>query len=210
MTVVPTEPVRPDRSVDRRILLVTVVVLFTVGGFIVGRIEAPSPASSPRPSAGISSLGPLATSAALSSPVVQPAVIPPDMESAAAAILAQGSWALCETSGGLRCEPLASMELTASEAAQASTAWPRLTPVVASAGEVVIAAPSSSLDYALFVSLDPSTRPTLLDPAVTVHGVAFLDLGPDLPEGHYVVMVARVPGQGSYDKFDAAGLIVGR
>jgi hypothetical protein len=209
--VIPVERVRPDRPVDRGLLVVAVGVLVAVGGFIVGRqSEAPSATPSPLVSADTSTPSPMATIAALSTPLVRAAVIPPEVESLATAILAQGSWALCETSGGLRCQPLRSVELTASEAAQARTAWPRLTPVTSSTGEVVIAVPSSGLDYALFVSLDPSTRPTLLDPAITVHGIAFLDLGPYLPAGRYVVMIARVPSQGSYDTFDAAGLIVGR
>jgi hypothetical protein len=209
--VIPLERVRPDRRVDRGLLVAAVVVLVAVGGFAVGRqSEVPSATPSPLASADTSTPSPMATIAALSTPLVRAAVIPPELEALVVAILSQGSWAMCETSGGIRCEPVPSIELTASEAAQARTAWPRLTPVTTSAGEVVIAVPSSGLDYALFISLDPSTRPTLLDPAITVGGIAFLDLGPYLPAGRYVVMVARVPSQGSYDTFDAAGLIAGR
>ena len=188
-----------------------VLVLSTVGGFIVGRqSEGLSPASSPSASVGASTLSPTATIASLSSPIVRPAVIPSELASSAAAIIAQGSWALCTTNGGLRCDPLPSIGLTPSEAAEARSAWPRLTPVTTPTGEVVIAAPSSALDYALYVSLDPSTRPTLLDPALAEPGVAYLDLGPYLPVGQYVVMIALVPGQGGYDSFEAAGLVVGR
>lgn len=204
----PLEPVRPDRPLDRRILLVALVVLVGMSGFIVGRQSgAPSSASSPRAPAGTFTFGPTPTVAAAVSPLVRPAVVASELASAAEALVAPGSWALRETSGRLRCRRLPSIELTASEAAQARTAWPRLAPVTTSAGEVVTAASSSGLHYALVVSLDPSTRPTLLDPAITAAGVAFLDLGPYLPDGQYVVMVARLPSQGSYDSFEAAGLI---
>lgn len=182
--MVQLQRVRPDRAPSRGLIALAVVGLVAIGGFIAGRQSwTPAVTTAPEASTGASALTPTVTAAALATPLVRPAVVPADLASMVESVLAQGSWAVCEARGAICCERLPRIELTASEAVEARTAWPRLTPVTSSPGEVVVAAPSTALDYALFVSLDPGTRPTLVDPAITVTGIAFLDLGPYLPAG---------------------------
>jgi hypothetical protein len=179
MSVVQVQRVRPGSPVDRRVVGLAAVVLVALGGFWVGRQSAgptprarSTPAGSVTPSVSLERSGAPAT---LTTPVVRPAIIPADLEAAAAKVLGQGPWAAGVAAGAITCEPLPTIDLTATEAAEASTAWSRTLPVTLSPGDVVIAAPPSKMDYGLFVSMDPKTRPTLLDPAVAAWGTAFLD-----------------------------------
>jgi hypothetical protein len=214
MSVVQMQRVRPGSPFDRRVLGLAVVVLVALGGFWVGRQSAgPTPPARSTPAGSVAPSVTLERSAApatLTTPLVRPAIIPADLEAAATKVLGQGLWAACVAASTIRCEPLPTIELTATEAAEARTAWSRTLPVALSPGDVVIAAPAAKMDYALFVSMDPKTRPTLLDPAVAAWGTAFLDLGPYLPPGRYVIMVAHAPSQPGFDSFEAAGVVIGQ
>jgi hypothetical protein len=213
--VVQLQRVRPDSPLDRRVIGLAVTVLVALGGFWVGRQSAmptasvtSTPAGSAAPSV---TLGPAGTPVALATPLVWPAVIPADLEAAAATVLARGSWAACVAASTIRCEPLPSIDLTATEAAEARTAWSRTLPVTLSHGDVVVATPASEIDYALLVPLGPRTASTLLDPAISAaRGNAFLDLGPYLPPGQYLVMIAYAKSQTGFDSFEAAGVVIGQ
>jgi hypothetical protein len=206
---VPVERVSSASGRDRWLIGAGVAVLIALGAFWVGRQSAtPMPAASPAaaPSATVFA-APDGT--ALPTPFVRPAVIPSGLEAAARRVIASDRWAVCLVGATIRCQPVSRIVLTHAEAQTARTAWPRLLPASVPPGDIIVAAPRTAIAYALFVSLDLRTAPTILDPAVSSAGVAFLDLGPFLPVGRYVVMIASEPDQPTAALFEAVGLETG-
>jgi hypothetical protein len=187
---------------------VGVAVVIALAAFSVGRQSVtPTPATSPSASATVvltASPAPL-----MAIPFAQLAIIASELEAAALPLIASGNWAVCETGETVSCQPASPKILTPAEAQTASTAWPRLQAVRVPLGDTIVVAPVTAISYAVYVSLDPQTAPTMLYPAVWPAGFMFLDLGPFLPAGRYVVMIAGELNQPTPARFEAIGLQTG-
>ena len=211
--VEPQQPVRvqrvsPPAPGDRRLVQVGVAIAIAIAAFSVGRQTAtPTPSIVPSASATVLVTASPATLRAI--PFGPFAILASELDAAARPLIASGNWAVCQFGETVSCQPASPTALTPAEAQTASTAWPRLPAVRMPMGDTIVVAPVTAIAYALFVSLDPQTAPTMLDPAVWPAGFMILDLGPYLPAGRYVVMIAGEPNQPTPARVEAIGLQTG-
>jgi hypothetical protein len=208
----PQQPVRvqrvsPPSANDRRLVSAGVAVVIALAAFLVGR-QSVAPTPAPPPSASATVVPTASPPTLMAIPWAQMAIIAGELEAAARPLLDSGNWAVCQAGGTVSCQPASPMILTPAEAQTARTAWPRLQPTRIPLGETIVVAPATAISYALYVSLDLQTAPTILDPAVWPAGF-ILDLGPFLPAGRYVVMIAGEPHQPTPARFEAIGLQTG-
>lgn len=219
-TTIAIERVPSVSGRDRWLVAAAIVSVIAVASFMFGRQgSAPGPALSP-PGSALSaavapatpgSFAPVAAPAATDppAPLVRPAVVASELELAAAGVIAYGEWAVCPAGPPITCDSAAHLILTPAEARDARLAWSRLFPVAVSAGDVIVAAAQPGIAYALLISFVPGATPTVLAPIVSPAGIAYFDLGSDLPPGHYVVTIATGPNEAGLDEFEAAGVVVG-
>ncbi len=203
---------------DRWLVAAAVVSVIAVGSFMFGRqASATVPTGSPLASAFAavapeSPVAPAPTDAPPAAnpvaPLVRPAEVSPDLELAAARVIAYGEWAVCPAAPPIACDSAAHLILTPPQASDARRAWPGVSPVVVPGGDVILAAAQPGIAYALLVSFVPGSTPTVLDPVLSRAGIAYFDLGSTLAPGRYIVTIATGPDEAGLDQFAAAGLIV--
>ncbi len=225
-TTITVERVPSVSSRDRWLVAAAIVGVIAVASFMFGRqasatVPTAPPLASAFPAVAAASPAGVAASAAPAAastepaatdppaPLVRPAQISPDLELAAAKVIAYGEWAVCPAAPPITCGSAAHLILTPRQASDALRAWPGVSPVLVPAGDVILAAAQPGIAYALLFSFVPGSAPTALDPIVSRAGIAYFDLGSDLVPGRYIVTIAAGPDQAGMDQFAAAGVIVG-
>lgn len=204
-------------SRDRWLVAAAIVGVIAVGSFMFGRqasatVPTVLPVASAFPAvAAASPEAPPPTAVPATdppAPLVRPAEVSPDLELAAARVIAYGEWAVCPAAPPIACDAAAHLILTPPQASDARRAWPGVSPVTVPGGDVVLAAAQPGIAYALLFSFVPGSTPTVLDPVVSRAGISFFDLGSTLAPGRYIVTIATGPDQAGMDQFEAAGVIV--